>query len=488
MFASGGARSVHAERIVRSDGVRRLRTSGLAWPRMEKRTDDALLLRIRAIAIAATMVTLTATALTPAQNAVDAPATTTQAFDAGPITTTQATRDTSTGPTTLTVVVETRPVPRTRPTTQQIQEIAREGDVFRQAGEAIDNLGVRETLSQTSWWEWWFAAFAAMAGLFIGRFVTSLLKRVGRRESDKLQLIRAVTINSFAGPLGTFIAMVGIGFGLSRLELTPEVVVILLRGWQLAMVGVVGWLLYNLVEVVSLLILRASRGRQGNLSMMLVPVTRRTLRATIIILLLLFTLYNVFGVKSISGVLAGVGIAGLAVSLAAQDMLKNLFGSLMIYADQPFVLGDLIKVDAFEGIVEDIGFRSTRIRTADGFLITIPNAKVADAAVTNYSRRKSIRRVMDVALPYDTTPGQVDQALAILADVLADPSVKDEIDAKKGTPTVALDEFRPNGMRARAIYWFRAADATAYAAHSQRVNRLLHERFASANIRFVMAN
>ena len=215
---------------------------------------------------------------------------------------------------------------------------------------------------------------------------------------------------------------IGIGVGLSYLDFTPAAKLALQTAFQLLFIVIVGWLLYNLVEVVSLVLLRLSRGRQGNLSVMLVPIVRRVLRATILILLLLFTLNNVFTVQ-IPSLLAGVGIAGLAVSLAAQDTLKNLFGSVMIFADQPFLMGDLVRVDAFEGVVEDIGFRSTRIRTADGFLISIPNARVADAAVTNLSRRRATRRVIDVGLPYEATPQQVDAALAILRGVVADAGV-----------------------------------------------------------------
>ena len=440
----------------------------------------------RTAATLAAMISVLLATVAPGDDVATTQPTTTQFVTTQAVTTTQAA-----GPTTLTVVIEQpvppRPATRAVPTTAQILEAARKGDVFVQTGEAIGNLGIRETLDKTLWWEWGYALGVALAGIFLGRLVAGVLRRFGRRAGERLQLVRAVAINSFAGPVGAFLVTFGLVFGLSRIDLTPQVIIALIHGWQLAVIALVGWLLYNLVEVVSLLILRASRGRQGNLSMMIVPVTRRTLRALVIIGLLLFVANNVFQV-SISGVLGGAAIAGLAISLAAQDTLKNLFGSVMIFTDQPFLIGDAVKMDAIEGVVEDIGFRSTRIRTPDGFLVSIPNAKVADAAITNLSRRKAIRRVVDLGLPYGTTPAKVEEALAIVREILADAAIDGEFDRTREKPSVALDQLRPNLLRMRIVYWFRATDARAYAEHAERLNLAIIRRLHEAGIPFGWAN
>lgn len=451
---------------------------------------DDLAKTTRSAATLAAMISLLVSTVAPGDDAATTQPSTTQALVSTMPATTQAattTQATATQPTSAPVVNVVVQLPRPVPTTQELEDRIRKGSVILQTAEAVGSLGLKEIAAKTHWWQWGYALLLAAVGVFLGRLVGGLFRRLGGRESDRLNLIRAVSINSFAGPVALFLGMAGVGFGLKQLDLPPQTRLILIPAFQVTLVLIVGWLLYGLVEVVSLMILRASKGRQGNLSMMIVPVTRRTLRAVLVVGLVLFTANNVLGM-SIQTLLAGVGIAGLAVSLAAQDTLKNLFGSVMIFADQPFLIGDTVKVDAFEGVVEDIGFRSTRIRTPDGFLVSIPNAKVADAAITNLSRRKAIRRVVDLGLPYDTPPELVEEALRIVRDLLADAAIDGEFDKNREKPTVNLDQLRPGLLRLRIVYWFRATDARAYAEHAERLNLAIIRRLHDAGIKFGWAS
>lgn len=115
-----------------------------------------------------------------------------------------------------------------------------------------------------------------------------------------------------------------------------------------------------------------------------------------------------------------LGIAGLAVSLAAQDSIKNLFGSVTIFIDNPFSVGDRIVFSGTDGFVEEIGFRSTRIRTLTGHLVTVPNMKFIDEAVENITARPYIRRTMNMTITYDTPPDKIEQAVQIIRDLLAE--------------------------------------------------------------------
>ena len=100
----------------------------------------------------------------------------------------------------------------------------------------------------------------------------------------------------------------------------------------------------------------------------------------------------------ITSLLAGLSVGGLALGLAAQDTVANLFGAVAIFLDKPFYLGDYIKVEGVEGAVESIGLRSTRIRNADGYHVTIPNKTMGNAIITNITRRPTIRTEMNLAL------------------------------------------------------------------------------------------
>ena len=107
----------------------------------------------------------------------------------------------------------------------------------------------------------------------------------------------------------------------------------------------------------------------------------------------------------VTTLLASAGVGGLAVALAAQDTLRNLFGTIMLMADKPFRVGERIVVDDYDGIVEEIGLRSTRIRLLTGHLVTIPNDTLARTDIENVGRRPYIRRVADMRIPLDTPLG-----------------------------------------------------------------------------------
>jgi MscS family membrane protein len=184
--------------------------------------------------------------------------------------------------------------------------------------------------------------------------------------------------------------------------------------------------------------------------------------------------------KPITSILAGLGIGGLAVALAAQETIKNFFGSLVILADKPFELGDRIVVDAVDGTIESVGFRSTRLRTLDGELVTLPNGDLANRIIRNVGKRRHIRRVASLALPYDTPPDKVERALAIVRELL-----RDAADLDPDFPArVFFDEFRDSSLNLQVIYWFRPADWWACLAFAERLNLEILRRFTAEGIGF----
>ena len=107
----------------------------------------------------------------------------------------------------------------------------------------------------------------------------------------------------------------------------------------------------------------------------------------------------------------------MAVGLTAQDTLANLFGAVAVLVDKPFKVGDRIQLDTLDGVVEYIGFRSTRVRNLDGHLVTVPNKTMGNATITNISARPNIKTVMNIGLTYDTPPDRIRRALEILEEV-----------------------------------------------------------------------
>lgn len=145
------------------------------------------------------------------------------------------------------------------------------------------------------------------------------------------------------------------------------------------------------------------------------PFVRRTILTFIWIIGVVMALGNI-GVD-VKALLAGLGIGGLAFALAAQDTLKNVLGGITIFFDRPFRVGDRIVLDKYDGFVEDIGIRSTRIRTLERKLVTVPNYKIVDAYIENVSEEPMRRVLTKLGLTYDTSPEKMKLAVQILKDM-----------------------------------------------------------------------
>jgi len=242
----------------------------------------------------------------------------------------------------------------------------------------------------------------------------------------------------------------------------------------------IGWTMYRLVDVAEIYLKRWTSKTRTQLDDQLVPIIRKALRVFVIIVMVLFIAQNIFA-WNIGALLAGLGIGGLAFALAAQDALKNFFGSVTIFADRPFAMGDLIKIGEHTGSVEEVGFRSTRIRTLTGHLVTIPNSKISDTAVENIGRRPSIRRKLDVTLTYDTPPEKMAQAVNIIREMLQARS--DHFEAGK-PPQVHFNDFNADSLNIVVYYWFAPPDWWAYLAFNHDFNMELLRRFNEESIEF----
>ncbi len=182
-------------------------------------------------------------------------------------------------------------------------------------------------------------------------------------------------------------------------------------------------LAYRAIEAFGVVLTRHSSKSDSKLDNQLAPMVTKVLKIFVVVFGVLLTLQS-FDVKVMS-ILAGLGLGGLALALAAQDTAANLFGSVMILVDKPFRVGDFIKVAGTEGVVEDIGFRSTRIRTPYNSLITIPNSVAAKETIDNLELRPQ-RRVRHVlGLTYDSTDQSIKAFMGELETYLRNhPSVE----------------------------------------------------------------
>ena len=168
--------------------------------------------------------------------------------------------------------------------------------------------------------------------------------------------------------------------------------------------------------VISEVILPISEKSETSFDNHLIPVIQKAVRAIIWSLGVVIGLDNIG--FDITAMIAGLGIGGLALALAAQDSVKNIFAGIMIFLDKPFKIKDRIKIDGHDGVVEEVGLRSTRIRTLEGRIVTIPNCTFTDNSVINVTSQPALKVKINLGLTYDTSEDDMQKAINILQDIV----------------------------------------------------------------------
>jgi MscS family membrane protein len=204
---------------------------------------------------------------------------------------------------------------------------------------------------------------------------------------------------------------------------------------------------------------------------------------------------------SLATLVAGAGVTGLAIALAAQDTLKNVFGGLLLAMDRPFEVGQRVKMKGYEGFIQEVGLRSTKVRTLKGHQIIIPNDEAARIEVENIGRRPNIRRDLNVTITYDTPPEKIGRAVEILQEILAVPETssdeaatqEDEVQTPHPNeavnqpgfpPRVYFNDLNADSLNLLVVYWFHPPDHWLSLEFAHRVNMQIMERFNAEGIDF----
>ena len=220
---------------------------------------------------------------------------------------------------------------------------------------------------------------------------------------------------------------------------------------------------------------RAAREEYRAFDEQLFPIVSKSLKVFAVIVAVLVTSQNL-GIN-ITGLIASLSIGGLALGLAAQDTLANLFGAVAVFVDKPFRVGDRIKLDVVDGVVESIGLRSTRVRNLDGHLITVPNKTVGNATITNITRRPNIKTEMNIGITYDTPAEKVKRALKILEEIYRGHAMTSDL-------IISFNKFADSSLNILVVHWWNSTDFKAYLAGMQELNLKIKERFDAEGISF----
>jgi MscS family membrane protein len=326
-------------------------------------------------------------------------------------------------------------------------------------------------------WKYLFSLVYIFLAFYVSKFLDYLtrvwLKKWAEKTKSQLDDLLLTLLN---GPVKIISFVIFLRIGLDVFEWPPVVQNALTKGFTVIVAVTVT---YAVMKLVDLLMgywhLRTAADSDREFREQIFPIIRKTLKAFVVVVATLVTLSNV-GVD-ITAAIASLSIGGLAVGLAAQDTLANLFGAVAILLDKPFRIGDRITLDSVDGTVEIIGLRSTKIRNLDGYLVTIPNKTMGNATLTNVTSRTNIKTVMNIGITYDTPTEKVKRALAILEEIY-------KAHPKTANLLVSFNKFADSSLNILVVHWWNSTDGKEYLAGMQELNLAIKERLDAEGISF----
>ncbi|HEX5010681.1 MAG TPA: mechanosensitive ion channel family protein [Planctomycetota bacterium] len=313
------------------------------------------------------------------------------------------------------------------------------------------------------WWQWLALPVALLASWFLGFFLArvsrAILGRIVARTKatwDDAVLARIGGPLTLAWLLAVLWALLPlVGLAVSEQEVAHQ----FLRS---GLFFVVFWAALRSVDVLVQVVRESKWNAAHPAAHSLLPLGGRVIKVVVLALALISALASL-GFQ-VGGLLAGVGIGGLALALAAQKTVENLVGAFAIGADQPFKEGDFVKIGEHQGNVEVIGLRSTRIRTPDRTLVTIPNAQVAEQRIESFAPRDRIRLAITVGIEYGATREQIQQVLSGFERVLrGHPRIWPE------TVVTRFANLGASALEIEVLCWFQTADFNEFRAFRQEV-------------------
>jgi MscS family membrane protein len=323
-------------------------------------------------------------------------------------------------------------------------------------------------------WRYGAVVLLFVASFLLYRLVRALSLRISARLGDKNG--RQATFTAVLSLLRGGLPVLAVWASIHLFRIPESVKATIDRFFLAILTLLIIYLLAKAVDaMVAILKVRAAK-TPSPLDDQLVPLGGKVIKGFIWGIGLLLFLQNVLD-YNISSLIAGLGVGGVAIAFAAQDTIANIFGAVMIFVDRPFKVGDAVSLEGYEGAIETIGLRSTRVRTWDGTLVIIPNKTVAATNITNLAARPTRRTNFTIGLVYDTPTEKLERALAILRDVMAThPSTAES--------RAYFNRFGDFSLNILVQHWCNVMDYEIYLRSMEEMNLAIKGRFEEEEIEF----
>ena len=324
--------------------------------------------------------------------------------------------------------------------------------------------------------DWLISCGIILGSIIIGKIlywaIGKYIKKITAKTKTSLD---DILVDKLEEPVIYGLIILGFYWGFHRLEFGPKVDNFFSHLFIVVFTLNVTWLIVRVLDsLIEEYLVPIVEKSESDLDDQLMPIVRKAVKV------ILWTLGFVIGLNNagfdVAALIAGLGIGGLALALAAQDTVKNIFGGIMVFMDKPFKLTDRIKINGWDGFVEEIGIRSTRLRTLEGRLVTIPNAQFSDNAVENVTLEPTRKVVVNLGLTYETSPVQMEKAIQLLKDIAAaNPKLDENV-------LVSFNSWGDFSMGIMFVYFIKSQDDILSA--QTEVNMAILTQFNAAGLDF----
>ncbi len=288
-----------------------------------------------------------------------------------------------------------------------------------------------------------------LLSVMFGKVIYWVFSKVVRAFTSKTETkLDDIIVDMIEEPVVFAIIASGIWFALTILVLPEMASSAISHSYSLLLSLLIGWMAARLFDAIYLeYLVPWSNKTDNDLDDQLMPILRKGVKMIIWVLAVVIGLNNAG--YDVGALIAGLGIGGLALAMAAKDTVSNVFGGFTIFTDKPFRLGDRINVAGFDGTVDEIGVRSTRLKTLAGRMVTIPNAQFSDAPVENISAEPSRKITLNLGMTYDTKPEKMQEAMDTLK-AIGDANTNTE-----EKTVIAFNGFGDFAMNIMFVYYIR---------------------------------
>ncbi|MCK5766579.1 MAG: mechanosensitive ion channel family protein, partial [Bacteroidales bacterium] len=229
----------------------------------------------------------------------------------------------------------------------------------------------------------------------IGRIVKKLTAKTKTKLDD-------IMVDMLEEPIVLIVTIIGVWFAIGRLSFPDKIMEWINNLYMVMIVLTITWLLARLIDaIIKEYVVPITKKTKGDFDDQIIPIIRKAIRVAIWVMGIIIALNNAG--YNVGALLAGLGIGGIALAMAAKDTVANFFGGITIFTDKPFTINDRVKINGFDGTITEIGIRSTRLKTLENRIVTIPNSKFTDGMVENVSSEPHRKVVLKLGLVYETT-------------------------------------------------------------------------------------